>query len=368
MTTTVTEAQIEQQVGELVDRFFMGGVAAIELVTVHLGTRLGLYDALAEHGACTSSELAAAAGIDERYAREWLEQQTTAELLAVDDASASADKRRYTLPPATAEVVQNEQSLAYLAPIGGFLVCVGPIFSQLLEAYRTGGGVPFADYGTEMRDMQGAFNRPAFSQLLANDWLANGAPDIHALLQADPPARVLDVGCGYGWSTIALAKAYPHAHIVGVDVDEPSIDEARRHGKEAGVDDRITFTVGHAADSTLGEGFDVAFVFEAVHDMGRPVEVLSQIRGACRDGGTLIVMDENVAEEFGAIGHPVERFMYGASVLHCLPVGMSEADSVATGTVMRPGTMQGYAKQAGFAKCDILPIEHDFFRFYRLGS
>jgi 2-polyprenyl-3-methyl-5-hydroxy-6-metoxy-1,4-benzoquinol methylase len=368
MSTTVNEDQIEQQVGELVDRFFMGGVAAIELLTVHLGNRLGLYDALAEHGPCTSTQLAAAAGIDERYAREWLEQQTTAELLDVDDPGHPADRRRYTLPPATAEVVQNEQSLAYLAPIGGFLVCVGPIFSQLQAAYRTGGGVPFADYGTEMRDMQGAFNRPAFSQLLAGEWLANGAPDVHARLQASPPARVLDVGCGYGWSTVALAKAYPIAQIVGVDVDEPSIDEARRHAKEAGVDHRVSFTVGHAADSTLGKDFDVAFVFEAVHDMGRPVEVLRQIREACRDGGTLIVMDENVAEEFGAIGNPVERFMYGASVLHCLPVGMAEQPSAGTGTVMRPSTMREYATKAGFSKFEILPIEHDFFRFYRLGE
>jgi 2-polyprenyl-3-methyl-5-hydroxy-6-metoxy-1,4-benzoquinol methylase len=228
--------------------------------------------------------------------------------------------------------------------------------------------VPFADYGTEMRDMQGAFNRPAFSQLLTTEWLANGAPDIHARLQADPPARILDVGCGYGWSTVALAKAYPNAQITGVDLDEPSIDEARRHAKEAGVDDRIRFTVGHAAGAKLGDGYDVAFVFEAVHDMGRPVDVLSAIRRACRDGGSLIVMDENVAEEFGAIGHPVERFMYSCSVLHCLPVGMSEPESVGTGTVMRPGTMKGYAQEAGFATCDILPIEHDFFRFYRLGG
>ena len=366
MSTTVSEESIEQQVEGLVERFFMGCVGAIELITVHLGNRLGLYDALAEHGPCTSAELAAAAGIHERYAREWLEQQTTAELLDVDDVGAAPDLRRYSLPPATAEVVQHEESLAYLAPVGGFLVSVGPIFSDLLAAYRNGTGVPFADYGTELRDMQGAFNRPAFMQLLAGEWLANGAPDVHARLQADPPARVLDVGCGYGWSTIALAQAYPKTQVVGVDVDGPSIDEARQHAKEAGVDDRVTFTVAHAADSGLGNDVDVAFVFEALHDMARPVEVLTQIRAACRDDGTVIVMDERVAEEFGAIGDPVERFMYGASVLHCLPVGMAEQPSVGTGTVMRPSTMHRYATDAGFRQFAILPIEHDFFRFYRL--
>jgi len=368
MTTTVNEDQIEQQVNALVERFFTGGVAALELLTVHLGSRLGLYDAIAERGPCTTAELAAAAHIDERYAREWLEQQAVAELLEVDDPAAPAQVRRYSLSPATAEVVQNVESLAYLAPVGGFLVSFGSVFPQLIAAYRTGGGVPYADYGADMRDMQGAFNRPAFSQLLSADWLANGAPDVHARLQADPPARILDVGCGYGWSTVALARAYPRARVVGVDVDEPSIDEARRHAKDAGVDARVEFVVGNAADLALGERFDVAFVLEAVHDMSRPVEVLAQIRAACRPDGTLIVMDENVAEEFGAIGHPVERFMYSASVLHCLPVGMAEQPSVGTGTVMRPSTLQQYATDAGFGRFEILPIEHDFFRFYRLGN
>jgi 2-polyprenyl-3-methyl-5-hydroxy-6-metoxy-1,4-benzoquinol methylase len=367
MTTTVTEEQLEQRVGELVERFFMGTVAAIELLSVHLGHRLGLYDVLAASGPCTSSDLAKRARIDERYAREWLEQQATAELLTVDDIGETADRRRYQLEPATAEVVLNEHSLAYLAPVGGFLVSVGTIFEQLLAAYRTGGGVPFGDYGTELRDMQGAFNRPAFTQLLAADWLANGAPDVHARLQQNE-ARVLDVGCGYGWSTVALAKAFPQARITGVDVDEPSIEEARRHAKDAGVDDRVTFVVGNAAALAVGDGYDVAFVFEAVHDMSRPVEVLAQIRAACVPEATLIVMDENVAEAFGEIGNPVERFMYGASIMHCLPVGMAEQPSVGTGTVMRPSTLQLYAADAGFRRFEILPIEHDFFRFYRLGN
>jgi 2-polyprenyl-3-methyl-5-hydroxy-6-metoxy-1,4-benzoquinol methylase len=367
MATTVTDEQIEHQVGELVERFFSGTVAAIELLSVHLGHRLGLYEVLATSESCTSSELASAAGIAERYAREWLEQQATAELIEVDDAEAPADRRRYHLAQATAEVVHNEHSLSYLAPVGGFLVSVGQVFEQLLAAYRSGGGVPFADYGNELRDMQGAFNRPAFTELLAADWLANGAPDVHARLQR-ARAQILDVGCGYGWSTVALAKAFPDAQITGLDVDGPSIDEARRHAKDAGVDDRVTFVTGNAADVTVGDGFDAAFVFEAVHDMSRPVEVLAQIRAACRSDGALIVMDENVAEAFGALGDPVERFMYGASVLHCLPVGMAEEPSVGTGTVMRPSTLRQYATEAGFARFEILPIEHDFFRFYRLGN
>lgn len=123
----------------------------------------------------------------------------------------------------------------------------------------------------------------------------------------------------------------------------------------------------HAKECVLF-GLAIDFVFEAVHDMSRPVEVLAQIRVACVPQSTLIVMDENVAEAFGEIGNPVERFMYGASIMHCLPVGMAEQPSVGTGTVMRPSTLQQYAAAAGFGRFEILPIEHDFFRFYRLGN
>jgi ubiquinone/menaquinone biosynthesis C-methylase UbiE len=202
--------------------------------------------------------------------------------------------------------------------------------------------------------------------LLASEWLAVGVPDLHERLSRPTGVRILDAGCGLGWSSIALAQAYPDSTVVGVDLDTPSIDQARRNAENAGVSDRLTFVAGDANDPLFAGRFDAAFILEAVHDLSQPVEVLRALGDACVEGGTVIVMDERVADEFGAIGDPVERFMYAASVLHCLPVGRADEPSAATGTVMRVDTFSGYAAAAGFTTVEVLPIEHDFFRFYRL--
>ncbi len=361
-------SEIETQVEELVGRLFLGSVAAFELLTIHLGTELGLYAALARNGGATAPALADAAGIDPRYAREWLEQQAVAGLIDVDDVTLSQDNRTFRLPTAHAQVLLDEQSLAYVAPLGGLLASLGEVMPRLVAAYRAGTGIRFGDYGPYLRDGQGAFNRPAFTSTLASEWIATGLPDLHDRLLNQPAAAVLDVGCGYGWSSVALATAYPDVRVLGIDLDEPSIEAASRHAKEAGVDDRVSFRFADAADPELRGQFDAGFIFEALHDMARPIEVLAAIRGALADDGTVVIMDERVGEQFSAPADEVERFMYSASVLHCLPVGMAEQPSAATGTVMRPDTLREYATAAGFTDVQILPIHNDFFRFYRLSG
>jgi 2-polyprenyl-3-methyl-5-hydroxy-6-metoxy-1,4-benzoquinol methylase len=368
MSTTETQEEAEAQVGALVERLFVGGIAALEALSIHVGTQLGLYQLLHERGPLTAADVARGAGIHERYAREWLEQQAVAELIDVEDPTKPADQRRYAVTDVQAAVLVDETSLAYLAPVGGFLVSFSNVMPKLLDAYRTGGGVPYGDYGTEMREAQAAFNRPGYQSLLAGEWLANGVPDVHQRLSSANGAAILDIGCGLGWSTIALAEGYPHATVVGVDLDEPSIEAARKHAKERGVDDRVTFVTADAADPSFAGRFDAVFIFEALHDLSRPVDVLRAMRTARAEGGAVIVMDERVADSFGAVGDPVERFMYAASVLHCLPAGMAEQPSAGTGTVMRADTVRRYATDAGFTNVEVLPIEHDFFRFYRLES
>ncbi|MET0741428.1 MAG: class I SAM-dependent methyltransferase [Candidatus Nanopelagicales bacterium] len=361
-------SEIESQVEELVGRLFLGGVAAFELLTIHLGKELGLYAALAHNGGATAPGLAGAAGIDPRYAREWLEQQAVAGLIDVDNAEQSPDDRTYRLSTAHAQVLLDEESLAYVAPFGGLVASLGEVMPRLVAAYRAGTGIRFGDYGPYLRDGQGAFNRPAFTSALAAEWIRVGLPDLHERLLREPAATVLDVGCGYGWSSVALAAAYPRVNVVGIDLDEPSIEAATRHAKQTRVDDRVDFRVADAADPELSGHFDAVFVFEALHDMARPVEVLAAIRNARAEGGTVVIMDERVAEQFSAPGDEIERFMYSASVLHCLPVGMAEQPTAATGTVMRADTLREYASAAGYTDVEILPIHHDFFRFYRLSG
>ena len=155
-------------------------------------------------------------------------------------------------------------------------------------------------------------------------------------------------------------------HVDGFDLDEPSIELARANALQAGVADRVSFHARDAADPTLTGRYDLVTFFECLHDMSRPVEALATARRLLAEGGTVIVMDERTAETFTAPGDEMERFFYAASVLCCLPAGMAEQPSAATGTVMRPDTVRRYARQAGFRDAEVLPIEDPFYRFYRL--
>jgi 2-polyprenyl-3-methyl-5-hydroxy-6-metoxy-1,4-benzoquinol methylase len=356
-TATRTEA--------FVGRLSEAGLGAFDLLTVYLGDRLGLYEALTRTGAARSGELADAAHIDERYAREWLEQQAATGFLDVDDATKEATERRYSLPAAHGEALIDLDSPFSMAPLARVLVSAAQTLPEVMRAFRTGGGVAWSAYGDDMIESQGDFNRPWLLGQLGSELLPS-IPDLHDRLLADPPARVADVACGVGWAAISMARAYPRVRIDGFDPDERSIDIANRLAKEAGVDDRVRFQV-RDGESIGGEGpYDLAIVVEAVHDLARPVEVLGAIRSALAPGGSVLVADERVGDAFTAPSDEVERFMYAASVLVCLPGGLAEPPSEATGTVMRPDTLRRYATRAGLERFEVLPLEPGFLRFYRL--
>jgi 2-polyprenyl-3-methyl-5-hydroxy-6-metoxy-1,4-benzoquinol methylase len=349
----------------LVNRIFESTIAAMDLFSVYLGDRLGLYRALAEGGPATSGELADRTGTHERYVREWLEQQAVTGILEVENQDAPAGQRRFRMPREYEAVLVEPDSLSAMAPLAQIFVgCVKPL-DALLAAFRTGAGVPYEDYGVDLHEGQGGTTRPQLLNLLAQEWLP-AMPDIHDRLQSAPPARVADIGMGLGWSSIAIAKAYPQARIDGFDLDEASVRAANANAESAGMGDRVVFHVRDAGDPTLAGQYDFALAVECIHDMPNPVATLRAMRRLVGDGGTVLVVDEKVADEFTAPGDEVERYMYGFSILHCLPVGMIEQPSAGTGTVMRASTMRHYAEEAGFGALDLLPIEHDFFRFYRL--
>jgi SAM-dependent methyltransferase len=358
-------AAAETRRDELVGRLFASAVGTMDLLTVYVGDRLGLYRTLAENGPLTADGLAAAAGIHERYAREWLEQQAATAILDVEDAATGPNERRYVLPAGHDEALLDETSLNFIAPFGQALVaCVRPI-DALLEAFRTGDGVPFAEYGEDMHEGQARFTRPMFEHLLGAEWLP-AVPAIHDRLVGEPPARVADVACGCGWSTIAIARRYPNVHVDGIDLDQASIEKAKRYVVGSGVEARVAFFARDAADPELAGRYDLVTVFEALHDMSRPVDVLRSLRALLADGGSVVVGDERTEDAFTAPASDYERLLYGFSVLHCLPVGMVGEDPVGTGTVMRADTVRLYATEAGFSDVEILPIENDFYRFYRL--
>ena len=355
---------IDQQVEAFGERLFAAAGGFADIATIYLGRELGLYEGLATLGSTTSAKLAAETGTAERYIREWLEQQAVSGIVTVADETAPTEERLYSLPEAHRIVLTETDSLAYMGMIGLFATGVAPMLPTVAQAYRTGEGVPWEAYGEDLVRLQEAFNKPQFLNLLAQEWIP-AIPDVHT--KFNEGATVADIACGAGWSSIAIATAFPNVTVHGFDLDEVSIAIARRNAEEAGVADRVRFEVSDASDPAFDGTYDVAFIFEALHDMTRPVEALQTVKRLVGDDGIAIVMDEACGDHFTTTpDNPMEALFYAFSTTVCLPNGLIGTDPVGTGTVMRPSTLQGYATDAGFERVEALSIEHPLFRFYRL--
>jgi 2-polyprenyl-3-methyl-5-hydroxy-6-metoxy-1,4-benzoquinol methylase len=245
------------------------------------------------------------------------------------------------------------------------LVAAVAALADLPDLVRLDPGTPPSD-ATEAaaRDGRGEANRPLFRHLMAG-WLAS-LPDIHARLAGSPPARVLDVACGAGWSSLAIAAAYPDVRVDAIDLDETVIALARRNGAEAGLGDRVTFRAADAADPGLEGPYDLVTCFEALHDMVDPVRVIGTWRRLLVPDGACLVVDVRAEAVFTAPAGRLERIAYGWSVVDCLPATMGSPGSAETGAVMRSATLERYALAAGFSAVVILPVEDPGWRFYRL--
>jgi SAM-dependent methyltransferase len=375
---------VDPQSRVLALRMWRSLLATQELLAVYLGVRLGWYETLAGRAGTTPKELAGLTATDPRYAREWLEQQAVAGIVAVDDPARDEDERIYTVPEAHAKVLlvsDDPLSMSALAvlPLGG----VAAALPDLLAAYRTGAGVPDSVYGADWREGHSGANRALFAHQLA-DWIRRCVPDVHALL-GTPGRRIADVGCGAGWSSIALARGYPAARVDGFDLDADAVADARGHALEAGVADRVRVEVGDARELGAAGRYDLVCLFDVLHELPYPVQVLRACRELRSPTGTVLVLDARVAPAFEAPGDEVERFQYGTSVLHCLPASRtsaagpvntrpdsaggpdgSAAEEGGTGTVLRPDAVRRLALRAGFGAVTVLPVEDRFHRLYRL--
>lgn len=351
MTATTDEATSAAEA--FAGRIYTMEVEAMELAACYVGLQLGYYAALVEQGPMTSAELAATTGTHERYAREWLEQQTIAGILA----TTPADMQRFCVPEACAELLVGLDAEHRMGATGAFLAAVAANLLQapaVVEAFRSGGGVPYEQYGAACVHAFDASRRAVRD--LTGDCLP-AMPDVHERLQQEPPARVADIGCGGGAVAIAIAQAYPLVTVDGFDIDHFSVELAQRNAERAGVADRVRFHFRDAASLTDAGEYELVMSLASIHDFSQPVAALAAMRRMAGAHGAVFIRDPLVQPFAGVEGTLDERFIYSFSVLHCLPVGMVSQPSAGTGAAMTADTLRGYALAAGFSDVQILPIE-----------
>jgi SAM-dependent methyltransferase len=304
-----------------------------------MGDKLGLYRAMAGAGPVSSAQLAERAGIGERYAREWLNAQAAGGVVAYDPATT-----RYELPPEQAVALTDPTSPAYLP--GFFQIALGAVLDspRITEAMRAGEGLGWGEHVHDVFEGCERFFRPGYHANLLTSWLP-ALDGVVAKLEAG--ARVADVGCGHGASTILMAQAFPRSTFVGSDLHAGSIDTARTRAAEAGLTDRIRFEVA-PADGISGDGFDLVTTFDCLHDMGDPVGASARIRRALAPGGTWMIVEPFAGDRVEDNLTPVGRAYYSFSTLLCTPSALSQSDD-ALGAQAGEARLRDVVTAGGFA-------------------
>jgi SAM-dependent methyltransferase len=308
-----------------------------------------------------------------RYALEWLEHQAVAGwILCLNPTNSKGEERRYSLPQANAKVLADTESLSYLMPLVVLAGGTGKAIDRLISAYKNDTGVSWSEFGDDARESQAAMNRPFFLQALPGIVEDIIGPERALKLKASG-GRIADIGAGYGYSSIGLAKHFGACRVDAYDLDAQSIEKAEKLIADEGLCGRVRAHCVDAATTLDGDDFeacDVVLALECIHDLSDPISVLRTMRGLAGNGqGTVIVMDERVQEDFASgLADPasIDQIFYGFSCTCCLADCKSHPNSMETGTVMRPKVLRAYAQQAGFKDIEVLAIDHDFFRFYRL--
>jgi SAM-dependent methyltransferase len=315
--------------------------ATLNAALVVMGDKLGYYRDLAAHGPSTPAELARRTGTAEPYAREWLNAQAAGAY--VDYAPETG---RYTLPPEQAVALTDEESPAFLP--GFFQIALGTVLGspRILEAARSGAGLGWHEHDHDVHVGCERFFRPSYHAHLVEEWLPACAGVVDKLRRG---ARVADVGCGHGASTILMAQAFPASTFVGHDYHRESIETARERAAAAGLGDRVRFEVA-SAQAFGGADLDLVTMFDCLYDMGDPVGAARQVRGALADDGTWMVVEPMAGDHVEENLNPVGRAYYGFSTLLCTPASLSQDVGLALGTQAGPARIRDVTTAGGFSR------------------
>jgi SAM-dependent methyltransferase len=315
--------------------------ATLNTGLVVMGDKLGYYRAMAASGPTTPSRLADDTGTAEPYAREWLNAQAAGAIVEYDPSSG-----QYTLPPEQVVAFTDESSPAFLP--GFFQLALGTVQDswKLQDLARNGAGLGWHEHNHDVHDGCERFFRPGYNAHLVGEWL----PALEGVVgKLERGARVADIGCGHGASTIIMAQAFPSSTFVGSDYHGGSIAEARARAEAAGVGDRVEFEVA-PADSFHGTGYDLVTTFDALHDMGDPVGAARHVRSSIADDGTWLVVEPLAGDHVQDNFNPVGRAYYGFSTLLCTPASLSQEVGLALGTQAGPARIRDVVTTGGFSR------------------
>jgi 2-polyprenyl-3-methyl-5-hydroxy-6-metoxy-1,4-benzoquinol methylase len=339
MQTAIDPKKLDILMGQLVGDFG----ASASAVLVVLGDKLGLYKALQKAGALTSAELATRTGTVERYVREWLNANAASNYVSYDAASG-----RYHLTPEQGLAFAEEGSPAF---VPGFFAVVEAMMKAeeaMTENFRSGGGLKWGDHATCLFEGTERFFRPGYIANLTKAWIP-ALEGVEAKLRAG--AKVADVGCGLGASTVLMAQEFPRSRFFGFDVHEGSIKLARKRAAEAGVGDRVEFAVARSTDYP-GTGYDFVAHFDCLHDMGDPVGAARHVRRTLAPDGVWMVVEPFASDKIEENLNPVGRIFYSASTMLCVPNAIAEGGA-------------GLGAQAGEDRLRRVVTEGGFSRFRR---
>ena len=340
-TSTIPQTLNESKLHEFVMKAVGEMGAAMNAALIVIGDRLGLYKAMAGGQAMTSAELAKKTGTHERYVREWLAAQAAGGFITYDSAS-----QRYTLPPEQAMALADESSPVFLP--GFFEIVEASVrdVPKITDAFRTGNGVGWHEHDACLFTGTERFFRPNYRAHLVKDWIP-ALGDTEAKLRAG--ARVADVGCGLGTSTILMAQAYPKSTFVGFDYHPRSIELAREAAARAGVSDRVKFEVAKAKDFP-GKGFQLVAFFDCLHDMGDPEGAARHVLQSLDPQGTWMIVEPFAGDKLEDNLNPIGRVFYAASTMLCTPASLSQEVGLALGAQAGEGRLTHVLRSAGFTR------------------
>jgi SAM-dependent methyltransferase len=309
MATTINPDKLHEFLGKAV-----GDIgAALSANLVLIGDRLGLYKAMARLGPVTPAELGKATKTAERYVREWLANQAAGGYVTYD-----ADSGRFTLPPEQAHALADETSPVFLPGAFQVIAAAAAAEPKIMQRFKTGKGLAWGEHDHRLFEGTERFFRPNYAGNLVSSWIP-ALDGVAAKLTAG--AKAADVGCGFGSSTILMARAYPKSHFVGFDYHKPSILAARRRAKEAGVRN-VTFKVAKSTDYP-GKGYDFVSHFDCLHDMGDPAGAARHVRDTLAPDGTWMLVEPFAHDRLEENLNPIGRVFYGASTMICVPASLA---------------------------------------------